>query len=37
MSTQFQDNVLGKVTAEQAAGNVQTQLEQITKRAAATG
>jgi multiple sugar transport system substrate-binding protein len=37
MSTQFQANVLGKVTPEQAANNVQTQLEQIAKRAAATG
>ena len=36
MSTQFQANVLGKVTPEQAASNVQTQLEQIAKRAAAT-
>ena len=37
MSTQFQANVLGKVTPEQAAGNLQTQLGQIAKRAAATG
>ena len=37
MSTQFQANVLGKTTPEQAASNLQTQLEQIAKRAAATG
>jgi multiple sugar transport system substrate-binding protein len=37
MSTQFQANVLGKVTPEQAASNLQTQLGQIAKRAAATG
>jgi multiple sugar transport system substrate-binding protein len=37
MSTQFQANVLGKATPEQAASNLQTQLEQIAKRAAATG
>ena len=37
MSTQFQANVLGKVTPEQAAGNLQTQVGQIAKRAAATG
>ena len=36
MSTQFQANVLGKVTPEQAANNLQNQLEQIAKRAGAT-
>jgi multiple sugar transport system substrate-binding protein len=36
MAAQFQSNVLGKVTPEQAANNVQTQLEQIIQRAGAT-
>jgi multiple sugar transport system substrate-binding protein len=35
MAAQFQANVLGKVTPEQAAGNVQTKLEQIIKRGGA--
>jgi multiple sugar transport system substrate-binding protein len=37
MSAQFQANVLGKVTPEQAADNLQSQLGEIAKRAAATG
>jgi multiple sugar transport system substrate-binding protein len=37
MSTQFQNNVLGKVTPEQAADTLQNQLEQIAKRASLTG
>lgn len=36
MAAQFQANILGKVTPEQAADNVQTQLEQIIKRGKAT-
>ena len=36
MSAQFQANVLGKVTPEQAADTLQNQLEQIAKRAGAT-
>jgi multiple sugar transport system substrate-binding protein len=35
MAAQFQANLLGHVTPEQAANNVQTQVEQIVKRAAA--
>jgi ABC-type glycerol-3-phosphate transport system substrate-binding protein len=35
MAAQFQANLLGRATPAQAAGNVQTQLEQILKRAGA--